>query len=321
MFDYTVLSPYIQDPMVTDINYNGYDLWCDHLKKGRYKVHAFQFHDQMQQLAYRFANHVNQTFNPKTPLVEAQFDGMRWSMIHESITSKLSISIRKTPMVARLTTKSMIKEDYAPTHVIEYLMNAVKNRKNILVSGLPGAGKTELIKFLTSAITPYERIITIEDTLEMHVKALYPYLDSVSMKVSEQFNYEDAIKAALRQRPDWILVSEVRSKEVFYLLQSMSTGTHCLSTLHSSTAKLIPQRLMHMIPGHDLSYDQMIALIHDAIDIGVHVHSVITKKGIHRCIREVVLFRLDELNQPHCEVFYDNSVELSKLQSEDDACI
>ncbi|MBS3973102.1 MAG: Flp pilus assembly complex ATPase component TadA [Erysipelotrichia bacterium] len=304
MFDYSVIAPYIQDDLITDINYNGQDLWCDHLKKGRYKIHGFSFHQQMQQLAYRFANHVNQTFNPKTPLVEAQFDGMRWSMVHESIASKLSISIRKTPMIARLTTKSMIKEAYAPIHVIEYLIQAVKDRKNILVSGLPGAGKTELIKFLTSAITPYERIITIEDTLEMHVRSLYPHLDCVSLKVSDSFTYQDAIKASLRQRPDWILVSEVRSKEVYYLLQSMSTGTHCLSTIHAPNASLIPQRLIHMIPGHDLSYDQMMALIHDAIDIGVHIQSTITKKGITRFIKEVVSFSLKESHQPHIEVVY-----------------
>lgn len=304
MFDYTVLSPYINDALITDINYNGHDLWCDHLKKGRYKVQGFSFHNQMQQLAYRFANHVNQTFNPKTPLVEAQYDGMRWSMIHESIASKLSISIRKTPMIARLSTRSMVKESYAPIHVIEYLINAVKERKNILVSGLPGAGKTELIKFLTSAITPYERIITIEDTLEMHVRSLYPHLDCVSMKVNDQFTYQDAIKAALRQRPDWILVSEVRSKEVYYLLQSMSTGTHCLSTLHAPNASLIPQRLIHMIPGHDFSYEQMLALIHDAVDIGVHIQSIITKKGIMRYIKEVVLFSIKEHHRPHIELYY-----------------
>jgi len=78
---------------------------------------------------------------------------------------------------------------------------------------------------------------------------------------------------------------------------------------------------MHMIPGHDLSYDQMIALIHDAIDIGIHVHSIITKKGIHRCIKEVVLFSLNELNLPQCEIIYDNSKELKKIQSEDEICI
>lgn len=312
MFDYSVLTPYIQDALITDINYNGYDLWCDHLKKGRYKVQGFTFHQQMKQLSYRFANHVNQTFNPRTPLVEAQFDGMRWSMIHESVASKLSISIRKTPMIARLSTKGMVRESYAPLHVIQYLTEAVKNKKNILVSGLPGAGKTELIKFLTSAITPYERIITIEDTLEMHVSSLYPHLDCVSMKVSDTFTYQDAIKAALRQRPDWILVSEVRSKEVYYLLQSITTGTHCLSTLHAPNAYQIPQRLIHMIPGHDLSYDQMMALIHDAVDIGVHIQSDVSKKGVTRYIREVVEYSITHKHQPLVKEVYTHKKMVDK---------
>ena len=314
MFDYSVLSPYIKDSMITDINYNGYDLWCDHLKKGRYKINGFTFHQQMKQLSYRFANHVNQTFNPRTPLVEAQYDGMRWSMIHESVATRLSISIRKTPMIARLTTKMMIKEKYAPAHVIDYLIDAVKNRKNILVSGLPGAGKTELIKFLTSSITPYERIITIEDTLEMHVSALYPHLDCVSMKVSETFSYQDAIKAALRQRPDWILVSEVRSKEVYYLLQSMTTGTHCLSTLHAPNAFQIPQRLIHMIPGHDLSYEQMRSLIHDAVDIGVHIHADVSKSGIVRYIKEVVEFSINSYHQPQVKEIYSRKSDTANIE-------
>ena len=59
-----------------------------------------------------------------------------------------------------------------------------------------------------------------------------------------------------------------------------------------------------MIPGHDLSYDQMKSLIHDAVDIGVHIESTITSKGIHRRIQEVVTFSLNEHHQPITTTIY-----------------
>lgn len=291
-FDFTVLNPYIEDDYITDINYNGDQLWIDHLKKGRYMIKDFDNHHECMQIGYRFANYANLTFNAVSPVVEAETDQLRISLIHSSVCKKISISIRKTPATMRLTDRLLKKQNYAPLWVINMLIEFVKIRSNIIVSGLPGAGKTELIKYLSQYIDANQRVITIEDTYEIRYADLHPKSDCVSLKVNERFDYPSAIKACLRQRPDWMLVSEVRGKEVVNLLQSVSTGANLLSTIHAPSATHIPRRLLHMFPGVEMSNEILYQMIHDVIDVGIHVEASISKKGIQRYIKEVVVFEV-----------------------------
>src|SRR5690554_4213045 len=291
-FDFTVLNPYIEDDYITDINYNGEQLWVDHLKKGRYMINDFDQHHECMQIGYRFANYANLTFNAVSPVVEAETDQLRISLIHSSVCKKISISIRKTPTVMRLNDRLLKRQNYAPMWVIKFLIECVKIKSNIIVSGLPGAGKTELIKYLSQYIEANQRVITIEDTYEIRYADLHPKSDCVSLKVNERFDYPSAIKACLRQRPDWMLVSEVRGKEVVNLLQSVSTGANLLSTIHAPSASHIPRRLLHMFPGVEMSNDVLYQMIYDVIDVGVHVEASISKKGVSRYIKEVVVFEV-----------------------------
>jgi pilus assembly protein CpaF len=291
-FDFTVLNPYIEDDYVTDINYNGNQLWIDHLKKGRYAIKDFDEHDECLQIGYRFANYANLSFNAVSPVVEAETDNLRISLVHSSVCGTISISIRKTPAIMRLNDRILKKQNYAPRWVLDMLIEFVKIRANIIVSGLPGAGKTELIKYLSQFIEANQRVITIEDTYELRYKELQHKADCVSMKVNDRFTYPQAIKACLRQRPDWMLVSEVRGNEVVNLLQSVSTGANLLSTIHASSATNIPRRLLHMFPGVEMSNEILYQMIFDVIDVGVHVQANITKKGIKRYIKEVIAYEV-----------------------------
>lgn len=297
------LEPWIQDDRITDINYNSRQCWVDHLDKGRYPIEPFDAHEFMTALAFKIANFVNLPFNINSPILEAETRELRISLLHQSVSrSGLSLSIRKTPATLRLDEEQLMV--YAPKWVGELLKAAVASHANVLISGLPGSGKTELVKYLMTVIPSYERVITIEDTLELRYGEIHPHKDHVSIKVSDRFSYEAAIKAALRQRPDWICVSEVRGREVLQLLQSSSTGASVLSTVHAENAHSIPQRLMHMMPDIDLTSQAMMALIHSAIDIGVHLEVTTTPEGIKRTIREVVFFHLDDWVHPKCLTLY-----------------
>ncbi len=291
-FDFTVLNPYIEDDYITDINYNGEQLWVDHLKKGRYMINDFDQHHECMQIGYRFANYANLTFNAVSPVVEAETDQLRISLIHSSVCKKISISIRKTPTVMRLNDRLLKRQNYAPMWVIKFLIECVKIKCNIIVSGLPGAGKTELVKYLSQYIEANQRVITIEDTYELRYADLHPKSDCVSLKVNDRFDYPAAIKACLRQRPDWMLVSEVRGKEVVNLFQSVSTGANLLSTIHAPSARHIPRRLLHMFPGVELSNEVLNQMICDVIDVGIHIEASISKKGIKRYIKEVIVYEI-----------------------------
>lgn len=314
--DFGQLQIYVNDPMITDINYNGSQLWLDHLEKGRYAIDDFVAHEFMQQLVYKIANLVNLPFNTQSPVIEAETSDLRISILHPSIArGGVSLSIRKTPSVCRLHDPKTGIHTYAPKWVIEYLQKSIKTSKNIMISGLPGSGKTELVKYLMEFIPSTERVITIEDTLELRYGDIHPHKDNVMIKIKENFNYEQAIKSSLRQRPNWICISEVRGHEIIHLLQSVSTGTKLISTIHAESAYSIPFRMMVMMPGSELTNQSLNTLIHDTIDMGIHVEVLSHRSGIVRRIREIVSYRIDENYKCIKEIIYDANIQTSESKT------
>lgn len=314
-FDFGLIQPLIDDPSITDINYNGIQCWVDHLKRGRYPIEPFDGHSFMQSLAYKIANYVNLPFNATSPVLEAETRDIRISMVHQSVArGGLSISLRKTPGFCRLHDKATGIHTYAPPWVIDFLKQCVLGRTNLVVSGLPGSGKTELIKYLMESIPAGERVITIEDTLELRYGDIFPHKDHVMFKVQEHFDYERAIKTSLRQRPDWICISEVRGGEIIHLLQSVSTGTSLMSTIHAESASAIPFRMMVMMPGSQLTNQSLNTLIHDTVDFGVHLEVISSTSGISRRIREIVHFRVDSEYRPIKQIIYSTQEPLKSIK-------
>lgn len=287
---YGELLPFIEDDAITDINWNGESLWLNDLQKGRYKVEGISLTSHfVKQFTQALANIVNVSFNANMPVLEAETEGLRISVLHESVTlSGRSISIRKTPAVMRLNRKKMEETKYCSKEIMNLLQNCIKAKMNTVICGLPGAGKTELLKMLTGYIPNNQRVITIEDTAEIRYRKINPGKDCVEIKVDEEtLSYADAIKACLRQLPEWILLSEARSAEVKYLLESMSTGTHCLTTLHTDDVRKVPDRILNMMPEYKPS---VINDIFTFLDVGILVHSIADKTGIQRKIAQVCLF-------------------------------
>ena len=143
-----------------------------------------------------------------------------------------------------------------------------------------------------------EKLESIEDNLEIRYAKINPGKDCVELKVDQDFTYTKAIKACLRQLPEWILLSEARSVEVKYLLESMSTGTHCLTTLHTDDVRKIPDRIKNMMPTIN---EQTENDIYSFINVGIQVRSYITDEGVQRKIAQVALFSRDRL--PHARLF------------------
>lgn len=296
-FNFGLLQRYVDNDKITDINYNGKDLWLDHLEKGRYSIENFWSSAEIEKLCVRLSNEVNKQFNLQTPILETDINNLRISVIHPCVTEKVSLSIRKTSLVLRLSEEKMIESNYVTKNGVKFLKYCVLSQCNIMVSGLPGSGKTELIKFLSSYISDKERVITIEDSYELHYGKIFSNRDTISIKVDTKFRYQDAIKASLRQRPDWILLSEVRGEEALDLLNCVATGTHLLSTIHARNAEEIPNRMMNMIPNIDITNESLYEKITNAIDVGVHIDLFITEAGITRSIREIVVFEDKEVKK------------------------
>ena len=129
---FEIFKTFLDDENITDINYNGKTLWVDHLKKGRYQIEEFE-DDGIEQFCFQIANQLNLPFNVTHPLLEAESEQMRISMLHPSVAkSGYSISIRKTPAIMRLKRSTLIKEKYASAPLLDFLKLAVENQCNIM---------------------------------------------------------------------------------------------------------------------------------------------------------------------------------------------
>lgn len=286
------LLQYVKDEKITDVNYNGNDVWVEHLEKGLYKVPITLTNEFVGQFSVRMSNVVSSQLNKFNNVLEAETDTLRVSIIHPSVTNTgYSISIRKTPAVMRLTEEKILRERYCTEQVLTFLENCIKAKMNMVFCGRPGAGKTELLKFLTQYIPKEEKVMTIEDNLEIHYKNINPGANCVELKVDEElFTYTKAIKTALRQNPQWVLLSEARSVEVKYLLECFSTGLHGLTTLHTDDTRKIPDRIQNMMS------DAYAASSHENdiysfLNVGVLLKKRVTNENtIIRFVDQICLF-------------------------------
>lgn len=304
--NYGPLLEFVKDENVTDINYNGTDLWIDDLTKGRYKADVTLSKDFIEQFSVRVADAVSENFNQYDPLLEAETDVLRISIIHESVANTgRSISIRKTPIVMRLNRKKMLDTGYASHEIISLIQHCVEGKMNALMCGLPGAGKTELLKWMTSFIPNKDRVITIEDSLEIHYAAINRGKDCVELKVDgDRFTYVDAIKACLRQNPQWILLSEARSTEVKHLMESMSTGTHCLTTIHTDDVRKVPDRVKNMIQDSVIA-DKIENDVYSFLDMAILVRKKEVDGKIVRGIEQLCFFSREN-GENVCELIVDD---------------
>lgn len=288
--DFGELQPYIEDKNVTDIDYTGYALWITDLKKGHYRAEAVLSDSFVHAFSDRIADYVNKQFNKVNNVLEAQTEGLRITITHESVAvTGRSISIRKSPPEVRNTRETMLETGFCQERMLNFLIHAVKSRMNIAFCGEPGVGKTECVKFFAGAIDQKERIITIEDNLELHLHEIYPDRNIEELLINEMFSYSDAIKHCLRKNPMWVILSEARSIEVKYLLEQWSTGVRGFTTLHLDDLRNLPDRIMNMM-GKSADADRLENNIYEYISIGVLIRRKEVDGQIVRYIDQVAVY-------------------------------
>ena len=184
----------------------------------------------------------------------------------------------------------MLRNEYCQGEVLIFLKNCIAAKMNNgILAVTPAAGKTELLRFLTQFIPVEEKVMTIEDNLEIHYKNINPGSNCVELKVDNEFDYTSAIKAALRQNPQWVLLSEARSVEVKYLLECFSTGLHGLTTLHTDDTRKIPDRIENMMQDA-YAASRLENDIYSFINIGVLLRKKVIDGRVHRFIDQVCFF-------------------------------
>lgn len=312
--DFGLLMPLLENDDITDISYsNNGQLWVKTLSRGVYAEHIEGLtNDVVEKLAFQCSNVMGKTFNMAHPFLDAESAELRMNFVHDSIaTNGVALLIRKTPAKIRLQKDKLVQEDYVSVKLHDFLITCVQSHCNILVSGETGSGKTELVKYLASHTKENEKLITIEDTLELHLDKIYPNRDIVAMKTNNIASYSDVLVTCMRQNPRWILLSEVRSGEaVMAVRNSISSGHNILSTIHSDKASSIPMRLYSLLESSQ-DIDQFLKSIHRYVQIGIHVKGFFSKAlgRFQREITQVCEFYVDdEANEARVNVLFSKDL-------------
>ena len=308
--DFGPLKPYLEDDDITDISYdNDGQIHLKTLSRGIFRIENPAINNAfMEKLAFQCSNVMGKTFNMAHPFLDAESAELRLAFIHESVSRNgIACVVRKTPAKIRLQKDKILSEKYVELDILDFLEQCVLGHCNMIVSGETGSGKTELVKYLASKIAENEKVITIEDTLELHLDRIFPHRDIVAMKTNNIASYTDILEACMRQNPKWIFLSEVRSAEaVLAVRNSISSGHYILSTIHADKASSIPNRMYSLLESNQ-DLGQFMSSICRYIQIGIHVRGYNDKTtgSFKREIAEVTEFYVtNDTNEAKHNVIY-----------------
>ncbi len=307
--DFGPLKQYLENDDITDISYsNGGQVWLKTLSKGIFRIEEAGINDSfMEKLAFQCANTMGKTFNMAHPFLDAESAELRLNFVHDSIASNgIACVIRKTPAKIRLEKEKIVADKYIEIDIHDLLIKCVEGHCNIIVCGETGSGKTEFVKYLASHTKENEKIITIEDTLELHLDRIFPHRDIVAMKTNNIASYSEVLVTCMRQNPKWILLSEVRSAEaVLAVRNSISSGHYILSTIHADKAASIPNRMYSLLETNQ-DIEQFLKSIYRYIQLGVYIRGYQDRetKKFRREIAEVTEFYVTEDNEAVYNTIY-----------------
>jgi pilus assembly protein CpaF len=273
------LEALMRDPSVTEIMVNAYDkIFIEQKGKLTLTRYKFRNNDQVVQVIKRIVAPLGRRIDESVPLVDARLkDGSRVNAIIAPLAiSGPSLTIR------RFSQKPFGPEDYYRFGTIDkptmfFLENCVKLRKNVIISGGTGTGKTTFLNALSSYIPQDERIITVEDTAELRLQQEHwVSLESRPPNVEGkgEIAIRDLVKNCLRMRPDRIVVGECRGSEALDMLQAMNTGHEgSLATIHANTPRdgLTRLEAMCMMASADLPIWAIREMISSAVNLIVQL--------------------------------------------------
>ncbi|GAA3328588.1 CpaF family protein [Paeniglutamicibacter sulfureus] len=273
------LQRMLEDPEVSEIMVNRRDqIYVERNGKLEATDATFSSEDQLRRVIERIVSKVGRRIDESSPLVDARLeDGSRVNAIIPPLAvNGPSITIRKFSKDP-LTVRNLIEFGTLTPDMAHLLEACVKARLNIIVSGGTGTGKTTLLNVLSGFIPLDERIVTIEDAVELQLQQ-----DHVVRLESRPANIEgkgavtirDLVKNSLRMRPDRIVVGEVRGGEALDMLQAMNTGHDgSISTVHANTPRDAVARLetLVLMAGMDLPLRAIREQVASAVHLIVHL--------------------------------------------------
>ncbi len=269
------LEPLLADPRINDILVNGPDNVFIEVAGVLQKAQVrFINDDHVIRVIRRMLAPLGRRLDEASPMVDARLpDGSRVNAIIPPLAlNGPSISIRKFTR-NHLSADEMIRSGSLTQACLDTLITAVETRRNIIISGGTGTGKTTMLNLISQYIPREERILTIEDSAELVLN--HPHVVSLETRPANtegkgQVTARELVINSLRMRPDRVILGEVRSNEIIELLQAMNTGHEgSMSTIHANSTKdaLVRIETLLAVSGYEASEKAIGRLIGSALDV------------------------------------------------------
>ena len=276
---YGPIQQFLEDPDITEVMVNSTDeIYVERTGVIEATGRRFQSHEHLRRVIDRIVSEVGRRIDESSPMVDARLpDGSRVNAIVPPLSvDGAMLTIRKFSVVP-FKTEDLIGFRTLSPRLASFLDSCVRGRASVLVSGGTGSGKTTLLNVLSGFVPDGERLITIEDAVELRLRQRHVIrLESrpPNIEGKGEVTIRDLVRNALRMRPDRIIVGEVRGAEALDMLQAMNTGHEgSLTTLHANSPRDALARLETMIlmAGMELPLHAIREQIASAIDVIVHV--------------------------------------------------
>jgi pilus assembly protein CpaF len=295
IFFYGPITPLLSDPSVSEIMVNGSEsIYVERDGKLMLQDITFLSEESLRATIDRMVSRVNRRLDESCPYVDARLpDGSRINAIIPPVClTGACLTIRKFRREA-FSMKELVRIGSLTQESSDYLRDAVRQRRNIVVSGGTGSGKTTLLNALSLYIPEGERIVTIEDAAEIRLQN--PHVIQLearppNLEGSGAVTIRDLVRNSLRMRPDRIIVGECRGAEALDMLQAMNTGHDgSITTGHANTPRDMLRRLETMVlfSGVEIPVRAIREQIAAAIDLIVHTGRITGGKRAVTSITEV----------------------------------
>lgn len=269
---------------VTDISYNGEDIYYQDNILGRQKYTLPLTNQKAYDFIRQIANLSDSQFSFQSPILDVSVDRYRINATHFALARKnreqaINFSIRIG------YTKLRIKDDekFITKKCLSLAQIFLKKRLSIIIGGTTSSGKTELQKYLISKLDANSRLIILDNVEELETDDFLNDIDSQTwlLRKNLDLTYNDLIKNALRNNPDWLVLSEARGKEMLSILNAAMTGHPTISTIHAKGADFVYRRMARMClqNGENLRYKEVLEDLYDHFKIIFYVNKSYDNEG------------------------------------------
>jgi len=300
LLGYGKIDVLMKDPNVEDISCDGVNVpvYIWHRKYESIPTNiVFNSRDELLSFINKLAYRAGRQITVAKPIVDGMLpEGYRAHMVLDEVALRGgSFTIRKFAKEPYTIIDLIIFRTISPK-IAAYLWLALEHKKSMIIFGSTGAGKTTLLNSIAMLIRPEAKIVTIEETPELRLPhenwvPLVTRSSSSAESVVAEITLFDLLKAALRMRPDYIIVGEIRGEEAYTLFQAIATGHAGLSTVHASDI----ESLMRRLESRPINIPRELIPL---MKIIIHISRVKTGEEIGRRVTEIYeIVGLDESNK------------------------